>query len=160
MADIYEFKGCPYPIEKHPLGYLHTQWGIDQIKSDLLILLLTNPGERVMLPTFGTPLKTLLFEPNDAIVIQQARQMIADSIRQWEPRVAVQQINVFFGTDGFSQPNESLPATAPTEAGMTGGGFESDAIPENEHVLGIQIKFFDPQNISEINELVLQVPMR
>lgn len=43
-----KFKGCPYPIVKDAKGYFHTQKGIEQIKSDLLILLLTNPGERCL----------------------------------------------------------------------------------------------------------------
>jgi phage baseplate assembly protein W len=46
------FLGAPYPIIKSPRGLLRTQSGINQIKSDLLVLLLTEPGERVMLPEF------------------------------------------------------------------------------------------------------------
>lgn len=47
--------GCPYPIARNPLGLLKTATGTAAIKGDLLQLLLTNPGERVMLPTFGVP---------------------------------------------------------------------------------------------------------
>ncbi len=151
------FKGCPYPIEKHPLGYLHTQWGLDQIKSDLLILLLTNPGERVMLPNFGTPLNKLLFEPNDTIIVQQARQMVVESINLWEPRVGVKQIQVFSGTD--QSVADTLPATPPTGAGMTGGFEQSDIYSENDHILTIKIQLFDPQDITEVQELVLSVPI-
>lgn len=164
------FKGCPYPIEADPLGYLRTQWGIDQIKSDILILLLTNPGERVMLPTFGTPLKKLFFEPNDAIVVQQARQMIIESIRRWEPRIALEQVKVFVGTDQFDDKSIISP-DAPTNTGdtpldpLTLAKLESqkyldDETSEKESVLGIQIRFFDPQDISNVQELVLEVPMR
>lgn len=63
MADEEKFKGLPYPVIEHPLGLFRTQTGINTIKSDLLVLLLTNPGERVMLPEFGTPLKDLMFQP-------------------------------------------------------------------------------------------------
>ncbi len=46
MAD--DLLGCPYPLFKTSRGYLPTQKGVDVIKSDLLQLLLTNPGERCL----------------------------------------------------------------------------------------------------------------
>ena len=69
-----KFLGAPYPIIKHPRGFFHTQSGIDQVKADLLILLLTNPGERVMLPDFGAGLNRLMFEPNDSILVLQTKE--------------------------------------------------------------------------------------
>ena len=52
MAD---FAGMGYPIVTNPKGYFPVTKGVDLIKGDLLCLLLTNPGERVMMPQFGTP---------------------------------------------------------------------------------------------------------
>jgi phage baseplate assembly protein W len=60
-----KFLGLQYPLAKSSRGILAQKVGVDQIKADLLQLLLTNPGERVMLPTYGTPLRKLIFEPND-----------------------------------------------------------------------------------------------
>lgn len=85
MAD--KFLGIPYPLTKSPLGYFRPQGGVEQIKSDMLILLLTNPGERVMLPEYGTGLRDLIFEPNDADLRARARQLIIKAIKDWEPRV-------------------------------------------------------------------------
>jgi phage baseplate assembly protein W len=135
-----KFAGCPYPIVKHPLGLLHTQEGVDQVKSDLLVLLLTNPGERVMLPTFGTPLRDLVFEPNDATLEDRARDMIASSIRQWEPRITVSQIQVSSKFD---------------ESELTDG----DDKTEIEHILTIRIAFFDPENIRDVQQLELELPL-
>jgi hypothetical protein len=143
--DEQKFKGMPYPIVKHPRGYMRTQWGVNQIKSDLLILLLTNPGERVMLPSFGTPLRRLFFEPNDEVIRAEAREMIIDSLNQWEPRIAVTNVEVWTGTGGFSE--EALDP-------------EEEQTPENEeHILGIKITFVDPEDIQTVQELVLQVPI-
>ena len=89
-----KFLGAPYPILPNPKGFLYTQNGLDQIKSDLLVLLLTTPGERVMLPGYGTPLKDLIFEQNDGTTVQRATQMIANSIAAWEPRITVTQIDI------------------------------------------------------------------
>ena len=135
-----KFLGAPYPILPHPLGYLHTQSSLDQVKSDLLILLLTNPGERVMLPLFGTPLKDLVFEPNDAELEDRARQIIIDSIKTWEPRITVSQITVSSKVD----PNMLNP---------------TDARQDDDHILSIIIDIFDPENIKEIQQLKLLVPL-
>ena len=134
------FLGVPYPITKNPRGFLYSQDGIDQIKSDMLVLLLTNPGERVMLPDFGTPLRKLIFEPNDNQLTSTARNMIIDSIRRWEPRIAVQNIEVSSKID-----DKSLN--------------KSDDKQEIEHILFIRIIFVDPQNIREVQELQLEVPL-
>jgi phage baseplate assembly protein W len=134
------FLGTPYPITKNPKGFLYTQEGLDQIKSDLLVLLMTYPGERVMLPGFGTPLKDLLFDQNDVVVAQKASQMIARAISAWEPRITVTQIDVMNSADESSlNPNDTK-----TEA---------------EHVLSINIRFFDPQNIKDVQQLKLELPL-
>ncbi len=134
------FLGLPYPTTKNPQGYWYSQSGIDQIKSDMLTLLLTNPGERVMLPNFGTPLRQILFDQNDGATARKARQMIINSLRQWEPRVAITQVEVSSQVD-----RNSLNA--------------SDNLTQEEHILFIRILFVDPQNIKEVQELVLNVPL-
>jgi phage baseplate assembly protein W len=134
------FMGVPYPIRKNPLGFLCTQSGVDQIKSDMLVLLLTNPGERVMNPDFGTPLKTLFFEQNDDILQIQAKNMIINSIKSWEPRIAIQNIEVT------------------SRAELTSLN-KLDNLDEYENILFIRIIFVDPQNIKEIQQLTLEVPL-
>lgn len=136
MAPL-RFSGFPYPITKDPRGYFHVQGGVDQIRSDLLQLLLTNPGERVM-ESIGTPLRTLLFQPNDATLANTATAMIGASVSQWEPRIAVSQIS--------AQPM-STTALAPGDTG-------------SDQVLGINISFFDPQNIATVADLDLEVPLQ
>jgi phage baseplate assembly protein W len=131
-----EFLGMPYPIVKHPLGLLRTQSGINQIKSDLLVLLLTEPGERVMLPGFGTPLKKFIFEPNDPSLVESVRNAIIDSIRNWEPRIRITDIEV---TNSPSAMNS----------------LEDDS----GNVLMIRISFTDFNNIREVQELKLEVPL-
>jgi len=134
------FLGVPYPTRKNPRGYWYSQDGINQIKSDLLCLLLTNPGERVMLPDFGTPLKKLVFEPNDTTLSSQAINMITASIKRWEPRIVVQKIEASANVDSTSLN-------------------KLDDKSELEHILFIRIIFVDPQNIKDVQELALQVPL-
>ena len=150
------FKGCPYPIEKHPLGLLHVQTGVDQIKSDMLILLLTNPGERIMLPFFGTPLKKLFFEQNDIVIVEEARRMIINSIQAWEPRVAISAIDVSIGTNDLN--SSFVGENPPTDQSLIGGNYV-DSRNDDDHALSIRIAFFDPENIQSVQELVLEVPL-
>lgn len=136
------FLGAPYPVLKHPRGLLHTQGGVNQIKSDLLVLLLTKPGERVMLPDYGTPLDQFIFEPNDQSVVDQVKEVISRSIKMWEPRIAVSNIevtNTNIENEGILHPD--------------------DAKQDLDHILLIRIKFADMDDIQEIQELRLEVPI-
>lgn len=140
---MIKFLGLQYPLVKSPRGLLAQKSNVDQIKADLLQLLLTNPGERVMLPTFGTPLKDLFFEPNDSSLETQAKNMIANAILNWEPRIVIQNIFVQAGLDKNDNRLNS-----------------DDSRDENEGILMISIEFVDPENISSIEKLVLQVPVQ
>ena len=134
------FLGMQYPLVKTPRGILAQKNGVNQIKADLLQLLLTNPGERVMLPSYGTPLRTLLFEPNDAILEIRAKQMIADSISTWEPRIVITNIEVKNKIEKSSLN-------------------KSDTNDEIDGILFIKVKFVDPENITEIEELAIERPL-
>jgi phage baseplate assembly protein W len=132
----------PYPVTKHPLGMLRTQRGINQVKSDLLVLLLTEPGERVMLPEFGTPLRKLLFEPNDSSLEMMAKEIISDSIKNWEPRIAVTDIQV---TNSRAELESSANAY--------------DNGEQLDHALLVRIIFTDFDNIQQVQSLELQLPL-
>jgi phage baseplate assembly protein W len=57
-------------------GVLSRQSGLRLIKNDLQQLIMTLPGERVMRPTFGTPLRGILFDS----VSQEQLILVADAI--------------------------------------------------------------------------------
>ena len=134
------FLGLQYPLEKTPRGILAQKSGINQIKADLLQLLLTNPGERVMLPSYGTPLRELLFEQNDTFLVDKARQVITNAILTWEPRIVITDIQVTNKT-----PKSALN--------------KNDTYDDLENILYIKIKFVDPENIQQVEELVLERPV-
>jgi phage baseplate assembly protein W len=138
-----KFLGVSYPITRHHRGYFHTQGTVEQIKSDLLILLLTYPGERVMLPDFGTPLKDLVFEPNDFLLEKKAREIIAGSIRKWEHRVRIDDIEVL---TGIEEKNRQRLAA-------------DDDLIEKDHILIVNIKFNNPDDIQKVEALRLEVPL-
>lgn len=135
------FLGAAYPITKHSRGFLRTQSGVDQVKSDLLVLLLTEPGERVMLPEFGTPLKQFIFEPNDLSMIEKIKSVISNAIFSWEPRIAIQNIDVLSGRDVISSLNNQ------------------DSRQDIQHILLIRIDFVNFNDIQKIEQLKLEIPI-
>lgn len=135
-----KFLGLQYPLVITPRGVMAQKTGVDQIKADMLQLLLTNPGERVMLPSYGTPLRKLIFNPNDPTLAGEAKRMIAESLASWEPRVEITNIQV---TSNFDASD-----LHPDDPGH-----------EREAILGIKIDFVDPENISEVQSLAINLPV-
>lgn len=131
---------APFPIVKNPLGLLAPTTGLRGIKGDLIQLLLTNPGDRVMLPTYGTPLRRLVFEPNTSMLADNVKSVIIQSINQWEPRIVVESIDV---------ENNAVNANLPF----------GDSKQNLESFLYIKIKFSTFNNIDVVEDLTLQVPI-
>lgn len=131
---------APFPIVKNALGLLAPISGLAGIKGDLIQLILTNPGDRVMLPTFGTPLRSLLFEPNTEVLSELAKSAITNAIQTWEPRIVVNSLEI-----ENSAENASLP--------------QNDAKQNLENFLSIKISFSTFNNIDVVENLVLQVPI-
>ena len=55
--------GVAFPLDENNL-FKGTKTVQEQIKTNLINLLLTEPGERLYTPNYGAGLKSLLFEPN------------------------------------------------------------------------------------------------
>jgi hypothetical protein len=64
----------------------------DAIRSDLLHLLLTNKGERLYLPDFGSDLRKYIFEPNDSITHGDIRDNLNETIKKYIPNLYVNDI--------------------------------------------------------------------
>jgi phage baseplate assembly protein W len=94
---IVNYRGFGFPIQKSSYGYFHRTNDLALIKADLIQLLLTEPGERVMFPQYGTGLRGFVFEPNDIALSQSIQEKVANAITNWEPRVVVTRIEVKFG---------------------------------------------------------------
>ncbi|MHA2010250.1 MAG: GPW/gp25 family protein [Candidatus Hodarchaeales archaeon] len=64
----------------------------DAIRADLLHLLLTNKGERLYLPDFGSDLKKYIFEPNDDITHSEIKDNLNETISKYIPNLLVNDI--------------------------------------------------------------------
>ena len=57
-------------------------------------LFLTSPGDKILNPEFGMDLRDYLFMPTSESVAGLMRDVISRNITTFEPRVALQQLNV------------------------------------------------------------------
>jgi phage baseplate assembly protein W len=71
----------------------------DQIKSNLINLLLTYKGERVLNPQFGADLPRLLFEPINNDTLIKIENQIVTSVSTYIPEIIITNIEITPDTD-------------------------------------------------------------
>jgi phage baseplate assembly protein W len=64
------------------------------IRQAIVLLLFTEPGERVMRPDYGCPLRQLLFSTNNETLAGLVIHFAQRAITRWEPRVTDVQVSV------------------------------------------------------------------
>lgn len=69
------------------------------IKNDILQLLLTSPGERIMHPDFGCPIRSMMFDQNTQDNRDFIKERIYEAISRYEKRVSIRQSDVIVETD-------------------------------------------------------------
>lgn len=68
--------------------------GETNVRESIEIILRTRPGERLLLPDFGCSLEQYLFEPNTISTLRLIQEEVKRAIRQWEPRVRLDDVVV------------------------------------------------------------------
>lgn len=94
-----------------------------QANQHVQALVSTQPGERIMLPTYGVSLNALVFAPNDPAVINIVTQDVTAAIGTWEPSLTVNSVSPVPGNDpttGQAQVNVDYSVGA--QAGAPGSG--------------------------------------
>ena len=93
MASTLSFKDINITFKKHPVtDDLVVSRDASAIKQAIVNLLLTNKGERLMNPGYGSDIRSYLFEPLDYGTASQIKRNIISTIDRWEPRISVQDI--------------------------------------------------------------------
>ena len=77
-----------------PRVFKSTYSTADQIKSNLINLLLTNKGERLFNPEFGADLKLALFEQINDSTLATIRNLITTNVNMFIPEITVSNINI------------------------------------------------------------------
>ena len=88
--------GINFPLNKSRLGYIFdlTDTPEDEIKADLIHLLLTRKGMRYFLPDFGTRLYEYIFEPMDTPTFDSIEAEIREQVDKYIPNLRIDSIQV------------------------------------------------------------------
>lgn len=93
-------KGWSFPPEFDPdTGQTLMSEEEEDIRQSIRIILSTNPGERLMYPEFGCPLRELVFENMNLTRQTHARTLIETAILRYEPRVSLERVDFKLGEE-------------------------------------------------------------
>lgn len=73
--------------------------GPHKVAQSIWLILDTEPGERVMRPSFGCGLRRFLMQPNTLATRAVIRQEVETALATWEPRIALTQVDAEPGAD-------------------------------------------------------------
>jgi phage baseplate assembly protein W len=76
----------------------------DAFSSDLLLLLLTQSGERYYEPDYGTNLLKYIFEPNDSLTSTDVEQEIKRVVSLYIPALTIESVTFNWNVDDNGQP--------------------------------------------------------
>lgn len=108
-------RGFALPFRIGADGGVVAQSGAEKLRDNVVHILLTTTGERVMRRDYGAGLRQLVHDPiNDALLSVVSHQ-VAKSIAEAEPRVEVSSVRVLAHRPGVPSP-ASLPSEPPGDA--------------------------------------------
>jgi len=91
-------KGIAYPFEfssdAQGVSGLSASWGKNKINQSIFLILSTRPGERFFVPTFGSRLPLLVFEPYDDALRTELDLEVRGALERWEPRITVVGVDI------------------------------------------------------------------
>jgi len=97
----YQYKDIDVSFLKHPItNDIRTKTDVEAIKQSVSNLLQTSFYERAFHPEIGSLLKATLFEPLDDITKALVFEEIKTIIKNWEPRVILQDVEINEDPDG------------------------------------------------------------
>src|SRR5437667_11073464 len=96
------FLGKGWTIPMRPgerSGKLEYESGPEKVRQSILIILDTEPGERIMRPTFGCGLRRYLMKPNTTATRALIQRDVEPALTAWEPRIQQRSVEVSPGDD-------------------------------------------------------------
>jgi len=99
--DTRRLLGCGWSLPPAPDrgGRLHWVDGPEKVRQSILVLLETEPGERVMRPDFGCGLRRFLMQPNTTGTRAQIKREVTRTLTQWEGRIRLESVDAEPGED-------------------------------------------------------------
>lgn len=95
----YLGSGWSFPVAPGPARTLELAQGPDKVQQSIRIILETEPGERIMRPTFGCGLRRYLMKPNTVATRSLIERDVVQALAQWEPRIRLDAVSATPGDD-------------------------------------------------------------
>ena len=99
MSEQFIGRGWAFPLRTDPSGGIAMVSEDREIEEAMRLILGTAPGERPMRPTFGCRIHDHVFGSADATTAGLLAHEVRTSLRQWEPRIDVTDVEVGFDDD-------------------------------------------------------------
>lgn len=94
----------PLTVDQADGPYKLTKTIIEALTQDFRMLLLTNPGERIMDPSFGVGVRNFLFQNSSPSVFDEITSRIISQTRTYLPQINVEKVIFNESTDdGMSE---------------------------------------------------------
>lgn len=97
--------GINFPFSDSLKGdYLRmTETPEEEVRANLIHLLLTRKGSRYFLPDFGTRIYEYIFEQNDVVSFNLIEEEIRDAVKKYIPNLDINSIQIMSAEDDPSQ---------------------------------------------------------
>ena len=86
-------------------GYALTKDFKQVAAQNLKMVILTNPGERIMIPNFGVGIRTYLFENATQATFNTIRKRINEQVTKYLPYISIDDIRFLSERNDFIQAN-------------------------------------------------------
>jgi phage baseplate assembly protein W len=87
-------RGWAFPLHAGRDGSALMAEEAADVRRAVLLIMRTEPGERVMRPDFGCGLRRFVFEPITDSTLALIRLAVRTGLTTWEPRIAVDAVTV------------------------------------------------------------------
>lgn len=119
----------PYTRGEQDGFFKQTYSLLERAKTNLSFLLLTSKGERPMMPTYGSDLRSIIFSPNTEDFLDEIiEDAIKDASEIWMPEVIIENVKT-------ERDLENNPYTASIEI-----TFSINIIPDSEQTINITVE--------------------
>jgi phage baseplate assembly protein W len=142
--------GINFPFRESYVGkYLDVSDNTDEeVRSNLIHLLLTRKGYRYYLPDFGTRLYEYIFEPLDGPTFSEIEGEIRDSVEKYMPGVLITNISITDASLGEENKGTYINSDGERE-------FKVQGISEKEHTAKIKIDYRVTNQAFESSDFVI-----
>lgn len=126
-----------------------TDYTAEEIRSNLIHLLLTRKGSRYFLPNFGTRLYEYIFEPLDGPTFHNIESEIRDAVTQFMPQLQLTNISITAPT------GESAGATVTTAGNIVNPELTMQNQDVAEHTAKVRIDYSITNDVFNSKDFVI-----